>query len=497
MSNDSEDPTLSLDTDDIALILSGVKILQDLDADIVTDISRHTQIEHFAEGEMLIERGQMGNRIYFIFQGKVEVQIPDVNGEIKSRVILKKGEVIGEISLLINSTYSADIIALSDTVAFYLDAEHFKRMIERHPEFANVMSNQMTSRMAQNGGINKVGKYELRGRLGEGNMATVFNAWDPELEREVAVKMLKYKLAYDDKFRDRFEREAKVIASLNHPNIVNVFEVIDDLSTRFIVREKLHGLDLSETLKEKGAFSIDETREILSQVASALQYAHGHGEKGIVHRDIKPSNIVIDPYGNIKLTDFGIACPPQDKEVNIEGTPSYIAPEIINGDLLDGRADIYALGVMAFHMLTSSLPFSASTLAKLLHMQVEQKPPDIRNACPEIDEELAYFIDSALSKEPADRISDWNEIRRILRPSGQFHLSLDPSELAVIIRFRDTSYRQSASFINAMQKLLQEEGINHQIEMHRGADDEVIEPPGDGDFVPGEDDTQPIGSSGS
>ena len=462
---------MSIDTDEITLILSGVKILQDLDVEIIRDIAEHTQIEEFKKDEMVIEAGQMGRRIYFIFEGKVEVQIPDVHGDIKSRILLKKGEVVGEISLLINSTYSADIIALSNTTAFYLDQQHFKELIERHPDYAEVMSQLMTSRMAQNGGINRVGKYELRSKLGEGHMATVFTAWDPELEREVAIKMLKYKLAYNDKFLDRFEQEAKTIASLNHPHIVNVFEVIDEFSTRFIVMEKLHGQDLSAILDDKGAFGIGATREILSQVAGALQYAHNHGDKGIVHRDIKPSNIVIDPYGNIKLTDFGIAGPPQDKDVNIEGTPSYLAPEVINGDSLDGRADIYALGVMAFHMLTNSLPFSASTLAKLLKMQVNQKPPDIRNACPDIDESLAGFIETALSKEPGDRISDWDEIRKILRPSGQLNLMLDPDELAVVIRFRDTSYQQSASFINGMQKLLQDEGINHQIEMHRGDDE--------------------------
>ena len=221
-------------------------------------------------------------------------------------------------------------------------------------------------------------------------------------------------------------------------------------------------------LDTKGAFSVAETRDILSQIASALQYAHSHGKNGIVHRDIKPSNIVIDDNGIIKLTDFGIASPPQDKDVNIEGTPSYLAPEIIRGDLLDGRADIYALGVMAFHMLSSSLPFSAATLSRLLKMQLEQTPPDIRNACPEIDEAFADFIMSSLSKNPDDRPSDWDRVRKILRPAGQFQLALDPDELAVIIRFRDTAYTQSASFINAMQQLLQEEGINHSIEMHRG-----------------------------
>ena len=463
---------MSIDTDEIALILSGVKILQDLDVEIIRDIARHTQVQKFEKGDMIVRSGEVGRRIYFIFEGKVEVQIPDIHGDIKSRILLKKGEVVGEISLLINSNYSADIEALTNTTAFYLDRDQFKELIERHPDFAEVMSQLMTSRMAQNGGINRVGKYELRGKLGEGNMATVFNAWDPELEREVAIKMLKYKLAYNDNFRDRFEREAKMIASLNHPNIVSVFEVIDEFSTRFIVMEKLHGQDLSVILKQKGAFGIAETREILSQVAGALQYAHNHGDKGIVHRDIKPSNIVIDAYGNIKLSDFGIASPPQNKEVNIEGTPSYLAPEVINGDMLDGRADIYAMGVMAFHMLTASFPFSASTLAKLLKMQVNQQPPDIRNFCPEIDEDLAGFIESALSKVPDDRISDWEEIRKILKPASLFKLALDPDELAVIIRFRDSSYQQSASCINAMQKLLQDEGINYKIEMHHGSNED-------------------------
>ena len=464
---------MPIETDDIALILSGVTILQELDAKIIRDIAENTRIESFNEGDLVVKSGQIGDRIYFIFEGKVEVQVPDIHGEIKSRIILKKGEVVGEISLLINSTYSADILAMAKTTAFYLDQQHFKQLIEKHPEFSEVMSQLMARRMAQNGGLNRVGKYELRSKLGEGAMATVFSAWDPELGRDVAIKMLKYKLAYNKKFLDRFEQEARIVGNLNHPNIVNVFEVIHQFSTRFIVMEKLHGQNLSEILKDKGAFGLAETREILSQVAGALQYAHNHGDKGIVHRDIKPSNIVVDSYGNIKLTDFGIASPPQDKEVNIEGTPSYLAPEIINGDLLDGRADIYALGVMAFHLLTSSLPFTASTISKLLRMQITQKPPDIRKACPDIDDELAEFIESALSKEPDDRISDWTEIRRILKPLNQLHLILDPDELAVVIRFRDTAYKQSAAIINAIQKQLRDEDINHEIEMHRGSDDDA------------------------
>lgn len=462
---------MQIDIDEVALLLSGVKILQNLDFDTIHDIAGHTQIERFSQGQMLVQLGLTGKRIYFIFEGRVEVQIPDIHGEIGRRITLNKGEVVGEISLLINSTYSADIVALQETAAFYLDQDHFKKMIVQHADFAEVMNQLMTNRMAQNGGINRVGKYELKSKLGEGNMATVFNAVDPVLEREVAIKMLKYNLAYDDIFLDRFEQEAKTIASLNHPNIVNVFEVIDAYSTRFIVMEKLYGVDLAESLKENGAFSIAQTRDILSQLSSALHYAHDH--KGIVHRDIKPSNIVIDTYGNIKLTDFGLAGPPQDKEVNIEGTPSYLAPEIINGEALDGRADIYALGVMAFHMLTNSLPFTASTLARLLKMQVEQSPPNIRNACPTIDEEFALLIERSLSKSPDQRLSDWLQIRQILKPiSESNNLNLDPDELALVIRFGDTSYQHSAGVINAIQKLLNDDGVNHSIAMHRGEVDD-------------------------
>ncbi len=457
---------MAIETNEIALILSGVEILHELDTEIINEIAKHTQIEQFEPGEMVVKAGETGKRLHFIYEGRVEVQVPDLQGDIKRRILLKKGEVVGEISLLINSTYTADVVAIDRTTTFYLDKVHFTRLVGKHTSFSEVITQLMTSRMAQNGGISKVGKYILRGKLGEGNMATVFNAWDPDLAREVAIKMLKYKLAYNDKFVKRFEREARIIASLNHPNIVNVYEVIEAFSTRFIVMEKLHGQDLLQIIRDNGAINTDEARNILSQLAGALHYAHGHGEYGIMHRDIKPSNIVIDYYGNVKLTDFGIAGPPGNKEESIEGTPNYLAPEIINGEVLDGRADIYALGVLAFYMLTNSVPFSASNLSKLLKMQVEQEPPNIREVCPGIDEDLATLIDKSLTKEPNERISDWEQIRRVLKPVGcQPNFNLDAEEMALVIRFRDTSHQRTRRFIKAIKKNLLEKGINHEMEM--------------------------------
>lgn len=462
---------MKIDIEKIVKFLKKVTILQDIEFDISRDIAKSMQVEKFKKNQLIVKRGEIGKRLYFIYSGKAEVQVPDQTGELRKTVVLKKADVAGEISLLIQSTYSVDIVALNNTVTLYLDSTKFMALIRKYPEFSEVMSSLMTNRMAQNGGLNKVGKYQLLDKLGQGSMATVFRAYDKELDREVALKMLKYKLACDSKFLDRFEQEAKTIASLNHPNIVSVYEVIDEFSTRFIVMEKLEGQNIAQFLKQKGAFGITETHEILSQVSRALEYAHSQGETGIVHRDIKPSNILVDHYGNIKLTDFGIAGPPQDKDVNIEGTPSYVAPEIISGDPVDGRADIYSLGITAFQMLTNSLPFSSSSLKLLLKAQLGDEPPDIRFACLDIDEGLATFIEKALLKNPADRISDWQQIKALLRPVQNKNKGLvESGEVGVLIKFQEISDKKSMELIGKMQELFEDKDVKHTIEIYRPND---------------------------
>ena len=459
---------MTIDIDKIVKFLDKVSILQNIELDIRQEIAKSMQMEEFKKGQPIVKKGEIGERLYFIYSGKAEVQVPDETGDLRKTVVLKKGGVAGEISLLIQSTYTVNIVALTNTVALYLDNRKFMRLIKKYPEFSEVMSLLMTNRMAQSGGLNKVGKYQLLDKLGQGSMATVFRAYDKELDREVALKMLKYKLACNSKFLDRFEQEAKIIASLNHPNIVNVYEVIDEFSTRFIVMEKLQGQNIAQFLKQKGAFGIKQTREILSQVASALEYAHNQGDTGIVHRDIKPSNILVDHYGNIKLTDFGIAGPPQDKDVAIEGTPSYVAPEIILGDPVDGRADIYSLGVTAFQMLTNSLPFSATSLKLLLKAQREDEPPDIRFTCLNIDEDLASFIERSLSKKPTNRISDWRQIEELLNPvQTKSRVLVGPGEVGVLTIFKGTTHQKSTEMIAKLKAMFDAEDVKHTIDVYR------------------------------
>ena len=461
---------MNLDIDEVTLILSGVEILQDLEIDTINDIAQQVTVAEFSAQELLVKQGQRGDHMFIIFNGKVEVCFAETRSSSTDRIILNKGAVVGEISLLTSQPYSADVVALTDTITLSLARPQFLKLIEQHKAFAETMTHLMSDRMAHNGEISRVGRYELLGKLGEGNMAMVFNAYDKELEREVAIKMLKYELSHDQKFLQRFNREAKIIASLNHPNIINVYEVIEEFSTSFIVMERLYGENLWDKLNDNGAFTINATREILNQIASALQYAH---HQNIVHRDIKPSNIVIDDYGNIKLTDFGIAGPPQKEFVSVEGTPAYLAPEIINAESVDGRADIYAMGVMSFHLLTNSLPFSASRLNKILDMQVNQKPPEIKNYCPDIDDEFAEFIRRALEKDSGQRIADWDEIRRLLKSVIRKDcMELEVDEVGVVLKLKNTTYQQQALVIHSIQKLLHDNNVDHTLQILRGVADD-------------------------
>jgi len=457
---------MSKKTSQFETMLEKVDVFKDLDLSTRQHISNRFKIDRFNPGEKLIESGHKATKFYIIASGSVELLIPNPLGHIKREIVLTGVSMLGEIALLTDTPYFSDAVALEKTIVFYLDKEDFDYLLDTHPSFANKMSELITERMAYDGGINKVGRYILNRQIGEGNMATVFEGYDPILEREVALKMLKYNLSHNQDFLKRFKEEARVIARLDHPNIVRVFESIGEYSTEFIVMERLQGQDVDQLLKEKGPLGITETRNILYQVACALEYAHAQGEQGIVHRDIKPSNIFIDNDGHVKLTDFGIAKPASEEVTTIIGTPKYQSPEIIQGQAFDGRSDIYSMGIMAFTMLTGAPPFDSANLAELLNQQVNQLPPDIKDLRPEIDNDLRLFIERSLIKDPQQRISDYEVIKALLKPVQGRDLKLESSdEIAFLTRLPNGSYQQTAKIINQLRKLLDEEGIQHSFEV--------------------------------
>jgi len=254
--------------------------------------------------------------------------------------------------------------------------------------------------------------YELLERLGSGGMSVVYKSRQPSLGRLVAVKVLTEALARRPDFRQRFEREARFVASLRHANIVRLFDFGESGNVCYMVMEYLDGQNLADRLREAGACPLDEVREVIGEIADALDYAH---QQGIIHRDIKPSNVMLVPNTatgsrgeRAVLMDFGIArmVGGMTKLTNtgLAGTFDYISPEQIrDAQDFDGRVDVYSLGVVAFQMLTGKLPFTASNPGALLIAHLQQPAPDPRSLQPDLPEEIVAAVLKALEKDPAKR----------------------------------------------------------------------------------------------
>lgn len=266
----------------------------------------------------------------------------------------------------------------------------------------------------------KIGRYEIKAELGRGGMATVYHGYDPRFEREVAVKVLPSELLHSDpQFKLRFEREAKIIAQLEHPSIVPVYDVGDEGGQPYFVMRYMNGLSLSEKIKSK-TLTIEESAKILSQIAPGLDEAHS---KGIVHRDLKPSNILFDSKGTPYISDFGIAKLSQAQASNVTGsgiigTPAYMAPEQASGETVDGRSDIYAFGIILFEMLTGRQPYEADTPMGVAIKHITDPVPQILVANPNLPSEVDEIIKTAMAKNKDDRFATAVDMVNALRAVG-------------------------------------------------------------------------------
>jgi serine/threonine-protein kinase len=251
--------------------------------------------------------------------------------------------------------------------------------------------------------------YELGSELGRGGMAIVYRATDLRLRRDVAIKVLPPEMAFRADVRRRFLREAETAAQLNHPDIVPIYSVDERGGLVFFVMALVDGENLSARLA-RGRPSVDETKRILADVADALSYAHSHG---VIHRDIKPDNIIIRREdGRALVTDFGIARAAEaDSHLTATGvavgTPAYMSPEQALGEReVDGRSDIYSLGVVAYQMLTGALPFTAANTPAMMMKHVSEMPRPLMELRPDLPPGLAAAVERALAKRPEDRWQD-------------------------------------------------------------------------------------------
>ena len=262
------------------------------------------------------------------------------------------------------------------------------------------------------------GEYSLTRELGRGGMGVVYLARDVQLDRDVAIKVLPSHMSADDDLRARFLREARTAARLSHPNIVPIHRVGEAGGFVFFVMSYVPGQTLGERLRAGGPIAPADVTRIMREVAWALGYAHEHG---IIHRDIKPDNILLEERsGRALVTDFGIArssvSDTNTDPARIAGTAHFMSPEQAAGETLDGRSDLYALGVVGYLAVSGQLPFEAASVPALFVKQATQVPARIAKVAPGIPQELAATIDRCLARHPGDRISTGSALADALQP---------------------------------------------------------------------------------
>ncbi len=257
-----------------------------------------------------------------------------------------------------------------------------------------------------------VGPYRLVEKLGKGGMATVFKAYHPSLDRYVAIKALHPAFMEHPGFLERFEREAKVVAKLEHPNIVPIYDFSEHEDRPYLVLKYVRGETLKARL-EKNKLTYKETRHIFRVISSALAYAH---QEGVLHRDVKPSNVLLDKAGGVYLADFGLARIAETSQTTLSGqmmmgTPHYISPEQAKGlGNLDSGTDIYSLGVMMYELLVGEVPYQADTPFSVIHDHIYSPLPLPRDMNPDLNEEMERALLKALAKKREDRYANVSEM---------------------------------------------------------------------------------------
>jgi len=267
---------------------------------------------------------------------------------------------------------------------------------------------------SKNQSIRAIKRYEIRKLIGQGAMADVYEAYDPRIDRLLAIKVLREDRSVDNEYIMRFLREAKAVGNLSHPHIVTIYDVDEFEKRPFLVMELLDGTPLNQVIKSGKKYTLKEALSIGAQLGSALHYAHG---RGVVHRDIKPSNIICDESTNtVKITDFGIAhfedteLTHQTRMGDVIGTPQYMSPEQVSGAKVDGRSDLFSVGVILYQLITGQKPFGGDSVASLMYQITHTEPKSLQQINPDLPTQIRRIIEKLLKKNPNERFQTGQEL---------------------------------------------------------------------------------------
>ena len=366
----------------------------------------------FHEGETVVDKGVRGEAIYFIEQGGCYIIVDKDDQEYKQST-RRRGDMMGVMALLTDESRPATVVAATDVKLWRLARDCFTLLVQEHFELQKFLTGLVCERLESEGRTADlvIGKYTIDHQLGKGAWAIVYLGHHKTLGRHVAIKLLKHQISIEPDFRDRFVQEAKIIAELQHRNIVNIYDVEERFSMLFIIMEYLEGTPVDLILKRDGRLPAAQLVDILIQVCSGLSYAH---ERGIVHQDIKPDNLFMLKSGQIKILDFGLACPFGTENIEMEGTLPYMSPEQIDSYPVDARTDLYGLGITAFELLTGRKPHPDDDLAALREMHLNKDIPDPREFVKNTPSLLAEFIMTCCRRNADERYQDAATAMKVL-----------------------------------------------------------------------------------
>jgi len=267
--------------------------------------------------------------------------------------------------------------------------------------------------------LEKIGKYKIVEKIGRGAMGEVFRAHDPVLNRDVAIKTISTDVAPDSSLRRRFEREAQSAAQLSHPNIITVYEFGQQDELMYMAMELLHGQDLKHAIRRRVIRTLEQKLNVMEQLCDGLELAHS---QNIVHRDLKPANIHVQPDGQVKIMDFGLARLSGSEMTRtgmVMGTPNYMAPEQVRGEKADTRSDVFSIGCCFYELLCGRKPFDADSMHAVLFKVMQEAPVSLREKVRDLPVVLVQIVERCLTKDPDLRFQDAGELKAAVRTARQ------------------------------------------------------------------------------
>jgi CRP-like cAMP-binding protein len=363
----------------------------------------------FAPGDILMRQGDHGDALMVLSKGKAAVvlELPDQDDKLLRTV--SRSDVVGEMALITRPPRTATVRAEDAVEAFVLPADAFEDLANRHMEVTVVLTDLLSDRL----GTDRVDAldnklvqgYRVEGCLARGAMAIVYEAVKEGTEDRFALKMMDHRLVYNSDALARFQQEATIAETLSHPNLVKVFGRFEHYRTFFLVMEYCDGPSLAQLIETAGPLPESVVRKILGQVFAGLTYLH---ESGTTHRDIKLSNVLSCQDGTLKLADFGLARPRFEPHLTdagmVLGTPAYMAPEQFEGKEVDSTVDFYAMGCLAYELLTGVPLFDEPSLSAMITRKMSWSMPERSAINADISDELYDVLQKTLSNDPADRL---------------------------------------------------------------------------------------------